>query len=39
MNEIWTEQIKESRLFGYKSNIEFLHTTDLEIYNKILKNQ
>ena len=39
MNEIWTKQIKESRLFGYKSNIEFLHTTDLEIYNKILKNQ
>ena len=39
INEIWNNQIKESKLFGYESNIEFLHTTDLEIYNKILKNQ
>lgn len=39
MNEIWNSQLKESRLFAYESNIEFLHVTDLEIYNKILKNQ
>ena len=39
INEIWNNQINESQLFGYESNIEFLHTTDLEIYNKILKNQ
>ena len=39
MNEIWNRQLKESRLFAYESNIEFLHVTDLEIYNKILKNQ
>ncbi len=39
MNEIWNSQLKESRLFAYVSNIEFLHVTDLEIYNKILKNQ
>ena len=39
MNEIWNDQIKESQLFGYESNLEFLHTTDLTIYNKILKNQ
>ena len=39
MNEIWTNQMKESQLFGYESNLEFLHTTDLMIYNKILKNQ
>ena len=39
INEIWNKQINESQLFGYESNIEFLHTTDLEIYNKILKNQ
>ena len=38
MNEIWTNQMKESQLFGYESNLEFLHTTDLTIYNKILKN-
>ena len=39
MNDIWADQIKKSQLFGYESNLEFLHTTDLEIYNKILKNQ
>ena len=39
MNEIWNNQMKESQLFGYESNLEFLHTTDLMIYNKILKNQ
>ena len=39
INEVWNNQINESQLFGYESNIEFLHTTDLEIYNKILKNQ
>ena len=39
INEIWINQIKESQLFGYESNLEFLHTTDLTIYNKILKNQ
>ena len=39
MNEIWTNQMEESQLFGYESNLEFLHTTDLIIYNKILKNQ
>ena len=39
INEIWTNQIKESQLFGYESNLEFLHATDLTIYNKILKNQ
>ena len=39
MNEIWGNQIKESQLFGYESNLKFLHTTDLTIYNKILKNQ
>ena len=39
MNEIWTNQIKEAQLFGYESNLEFLHTTDLTTYNKILKNQ
>ncbi len=39
MNEIWTNQMKEFQLFGYESNLEFLHTTDLMIYNKILKNQ
>ena len=39
MNEIWSNQIKKYQLFGYVSNLEFIHTTDLTIYNKILKNQ
>ncbi len=39
MNEVWNEQIKNSKLFGYESKNKFLHITDLNIYNKILKNQ
>tara|TARA_B100001778_G_scaffold128381_1_gene105610 strand:- start:190 stop:879 length:690 start_codon:yes stop_codon:yes gene_type:complete len=38
MNEVWNEQIKNSELFGYESKNKFLHITDLNIYNKILKN-
>ena len=38
INEVWNEQIKNSKLFGYESKNKFLHITDLNIYNKILKN-
>ena len=38
MNEVWNEQIKNSKLFGYESKNKFLHITNLNIYNKILKN-
>ena len=38
MNEVWNEQIKKSKLFGYESKNKFLHITDINIYNKILKN-
>ena len=38
MNEVWNEQIENSKLFGYESKNKFLHITDLNIYNKILKN-
>lgn len=38
MNTVWNEQIKNSKLFGYESKNKFLHITDLNIYNKILKN-
>ena len=38
MNEVWNEQIKNSKLFGYESKNKFLHITDINIYNKILKN-
>ena len=38
MNEVWNNHIKNLELFGYESKSKFLHVTDLEIYNKILKN-
>ena len=38
INKTWNDQIKSSKLFGYESKNKFLHITDLEIYNKILKN-
>ena len=38
VNKIWDSQIKLSQLFGYESKNKFIHLTDLEIYNRILKN-
>ena len=38
MKEVCNVQIKNSKLFGYESKNKFLHITDLNIYNKILKN-
>ena len=38
INKTWNDQIKSSKLYGYESKNKFLHITDLEIYNKILKN-
>ena len=35
MNEIWNENIKNGQLFGYESLNEFLHVTDLEMYNML----
>ena len=36
--EIWNELIEKNNLFGFESNNKFYHITDLEIYNKLLKN-
>ena len=36
--EIWNELIKKNILFGFESKNKFYHITDLEIYNKLLKN-
>ena len=36
--EIWNELIKKNNLFGFESKNKFYHITDLEIYNKLLKN-
>ena len=35
--QIWTNLIKENKLYGYESKNKFYHVTDLEIYNKLLK--
>ena len=35
MNEIWNENIKNGQLYGYESLNEFLHVTDLEMYNML----
>ncbi len=38
INEIWTKLIKTNSLHGYNSVNKFYHISDLEIYNKLLKN-
>ena len=35
MSEIWNENIKNGQLYGYESLNEFLHVTDLEMYNML----
>ena len=37
MNEIWDNNIEKENLHGFESNIEFLHLTDKEIYEKLLQ--
>ena len=36
--QIWNDLIKGNKLYGYESKNKFYHVTDLEIYNKLLKN-
>ena len=38
MNKVWNNNIKNSNLFGFESDQEFVHLTDIEIYKKLLKN-
>ena len=38
VNEIWNQQIKENKLFGFESFENFVHLTDIEIYNRLIKN-
>jgi MurNAc alpha-1-phosphate uridylyltransferase len=35
--EIWNELIKKNNLFGFESNNKFFHVSNLEVYNKLLK--
>ncbi len=37
MNEIWDNYIKKENLYGFESNIQFLHLTDKDIYEKLLQ--
>ena len=38
ITKIWDKQISENTLYGYESLNEFVHITDLEIYEKLIKN-
>ena len=38
ISKIWDNQLKDASLYGYESLENFIHLTDLEIYNKLLKN-
>ena len=36
--EIWNELINKNILFGFESKNKFYHISNLEVYNKLLKN-
>ena len=38
VTKIWDYAIKNKMLYGYESKQHFIHLTDLEIYNKLVKN-
>ena len=38
ISEIWNKKLNQNELYGENSKEEFIHLTDLEIYNKLLKN-
>jgi hypothetical protein len=35
MSEIWNTLERENKLYGFEYSGEFLHLTDIEIYNKL----
>ena len=39
ISEVWNELIVKNKLYGYESSEEFYHLTDLEVYEKLLKNK
>ena len=39
MSEIWDNLERENKLHGFEYNGEFLHLTDIEIYNKLFKSE
>ena len=38
VTKIWDYAIKNKMLYGFESKKHFIHLTDLEIYNKLVKN-
>ena len=36
--EIWNKLINENQLYGFESSNDFVHVTDIEIFNKLSKN-
>ena len=36
--EIWNKLVNENKLYGFESLNDFVHVTDIEIFNKLLKN-
>ena len=36
--EIWSQLIDENKLYGFESLNDFIHVTDIEIFNKLSKN-
>ncbi len=38
INELWNQLIENKKLLGFESRNEFIHITDLGIYNQLLKN-
>ena len=37
INEIWNELVSKNNLFGFESKNRFVHVTNIDIYNKLLK--
>ena len=35
ISKIWNELLEKKELYGYESKNDFLHLTDIEIYNKL----
>ncbi len=38
ISKIWNELINDQKLYGFESLNEFIHITNLEIYNQLIKN-
>ena len=39
ISEVWNELVNKNELYGYESTENFYHLTNLEVYEKLLKNK